>query len=210
MNVLQFSLGQLQANCYLLIKENGCLVIDPADDASFILEKVQRRGLVVEALLATHGHFDHVMAVGEIQAALPQVPFYIHEKDLFLLKRLQETAKNFLGYEPHILPPQRVTSFNVKQQQIGLFNFDVISTPGHTPGSVCYSFHDSPDAEILFTGDTLFAGAIGRYDFSYSSKKDLKNSLEELFKFPEKTAIFPGHGGESTIADEKKQRLDFL
>lgn len=200
LKILTFPLGQLQANCYFLILGKSCLIIDPADDASFILEEVQRRGLEITGLLATHGHFDHVMAAGEIQAALPHVPFYIHDKDEFLIRRLRETAKHFLGYEPHILPPHRMTSLNIGKLKITDFELEVLHTPGHTPGSVCYHF---PTANLIFTGDTLFAGAIGRYDFSYSDKAMLKESLKKILALFPKTNVYPGHGEATTVENEK-------
>ena len=85
MKITTYPLGQLQANCYLLVHDKDCILIDPADDASFLLEEISRQNLNLVAMLATHGHFDHVMAVGEIQLSL-KVPFYIHGKDLFLIK----------------------------------------------------------------------------------------------------------------------------
>lgn len=207
MNILTFPLGQLRANCYFLTQDKESIIIDPADDASFILEEIQRRGLDVKALLATHGHFDHVMAVGEIQAALPRVPFFIHKNDTFLLKRLEETAKHFLGYEPYILQPKNITSLNIKTPIREDFQFQIIHTPGHTPGSVSYHF---PIQNIIFTGDTLFAGTIGRYDFSYSDKHELKNSLGKLFGLPKTTVVYPGHGERSSIGIEKMQDTSFL
>lgn len=210
MQIQKFSLGQLQANCYFVIDDKDCLIIDPADDANFILEEVMRKGLKVKALLATHGHFDHVMAVGEIQAALPRTPFYIHSDDLFLLKRLKETAKHFLDGKPVILDPRSITSLNVGPMKIGNFSFQVIHTPGHTPGSVSYFFDSPADEKTLFSGDTLFKAAVGRYDHSYSSRDDLKKSLNLLFALPEETIVYPGHGEETLISEEKGSDLSFL
>jgi len=211
MRILKFSLGQLQANCYFLTEGDNCLIIDPADEGSFILEELQRRRLKLKAMLATHGHFDHIMAVGEIQKSF-SIPLYISEKDLFLMKRLMETAKYYLGYNPQILTPITVKYLTVRNFQISIFlpcrqagNFQIIKTPGHTPGGVCYYF---PEEKIIFTGDTLFKGAVGRYDFSYASKKDLQKSLRGLFNLPPDTIIYPGHGESSTIGQEKMIHTD--
>ena len=199
MLIQKYSLGQLQANCYFIIQNNECVIIDPADEAEFILEKIQRERLILIALLATHGHFDHVMAAGEIQLSF-DVPLYIHEADTFLIKRLSQTAKHFLGYEPIVIEPKRVEFFNENiNSQFSPFNFQYIHTPGHTPGSCCFYF---PDEGALFTGDTLFKDAVGRTDLSYSSRNDLKKSLNKIAKLPEDTIVYPGHGDETTIDEE--------
>ncbi|PJA55687.1 hypothetical protein CO165_02225, partial [Candidatus Roizmanbacteria bacterium CG_4_9_14_3_um_filter_33_18] len=92
MTIKKYSLGDLQANCYFLIDDQDCLIIDPADDAPFILEELQRQQLNLVGMLATHGHFDHVMAVSEIQQSI-SLPLIIHEKDKFLIDRLEQTAE---------------------------------------------------------------------------------------------------------------------
>lgn len=201
MKVLKFSLGQLQTNCYLLIKNNKCLIIDPADEGSFILEELQRQRLKLIAIFATHGHFDHLLAAGEIQKSTG-VSLYISEKDYFLIERLAETAEHFLGYQPAVLPiknTQNLTSENLLK--IEDFQVKIIFTPGHTPGSISFYFEKE---KMIFTGDTLFKNSIGRFDFSYSNKNDLKNSLNKLLKLPEDTLVYPGHGEETTIKQEKK------
>jgi Zn-dependent hydrolases, including glyoxylases len=199
MIVKKYSLGSLQANCYFLIEENDLILIDPGDDASFILEEIQRQRLNLKAIFATHGHFDHIGAVGEIQQSF-NVPFYINEKDLFLVKRLNETAKYFLGYNPYFLSPKNIKELNNKKFHVSRLTFDVISTPGHTPGSVCFYFEDE---KIIFTGDTLFKSGIGRYDFSYSDKKKLFESLKKILSLPDETIIYPGHGEETMVGIEK-------
>lgn len=199
MRIHKLPLGQLQANCYFIIKENLCLIVDPSDEAHFILEQIQRLKLKPIGMLATHGHFDHLMAVGEIQATY-DIPLFINENDLFLVKRLKETARHFLNHDPFILEPKNIKYFKKGKMEIDDFSFEVIDTPGHTPGSVCFYFKKD---KVIFTGDTLFKQGIGRYDFSYSSKIDLKNSLNKLFKLSEDTIVYSGHGEETTIGDEK-------
>ena len=205
MNITRFPLGQMQANCYILEEEDKCLIIDPCDEASFILEQLDRRHLTIAGMIATHGHFDHVMAAGEIQLHFKtqgiEIPLIIHHEDEFLLKRVVETAKHFLNYEPAVIPIQITKDLKVGKQQIDDFSFEVISTPGHTPGSCCLYFKDQ---NVLFTGDTLFKDGIGRYDFSYSDKDDLKKSLDTIFKLPEETIFYSGHGEESSLEEEKK------
>lgn len=202
MNILKFSLGQMQANCYFLIEGEECLIVDPADDAAFILEELQRRKLKLVGMIATHGHFDHVLAAGEIQMHVGNryvCSFHINQNDKFLVDRLNETAEYFLGYNPHSLQPKEIKYLKEGKLDVGSWKLDVISTPGHTPGSVGYSF---PKERIIFTGDTLFKGGIGRYDFSYSCKNDLKKSINNLFQLPKNTVIYSGHGEETTIWEE--------
>ena len=203
MEIIRFSFVQMQANCYFLVIDSDCIIIDPADEADFILEELSRRNLTLRALVATHGHFDHVMAAGQIQQAYGEakVPFYIAEKDNFLLKRLGETAKYFLGYDPLVIPPINITPLESGDLSIGEFSFLLLPTPGHTPGSVCLYF---PEEHAVFTGDTLFAGTIGRYDFSYSDGVLLKESLTNLLRLPEETIVYPGHGEETVIGEERE------
>lgn len=198
MKIIKYSLGQLQANCYFLIEDQDCLIIDPADDASFILEELQRQQLNLIGMLATHGHFDHIGAVGEIQLSF-NVPLYIFKEDQFLIDRLNETAKYFLGFDPHFVKPITVKYLTNTKFRVHNLEFRIIKTPGHTPGSCCFYFKEE---NVVFTGDTLFKDGIGRTDLSYSSQDDLKKSLKKIFKLPEEIIIYPGHGEETLIQNE--------
>lgn len=200
MDILSYPLGQMQANCYFVIQDKQCILIDPADSADFILEEISRRNLELVGLVATHGHFDHVMAVGEIQLSFPDIPFYINSEDMFLIKRLEETAKYFLGFEPHVIKPKKFAELKEGTMHIGNIQFEVLSTPGHTPGSVSLYFRKEA---IIFSGDTLFNGGVGRYDFSYSDKNELKRSVQRLLDLPEFTKIYPGHGEETLVQYER-------
>lgn len=193
-------MGLLRANCYFVENDNRCLIIDPADEADFILDEVQRKKLNPIAMLATHGHFDHILAAGEIQLSF-KIPLFISQKDLFLVKRLNETARHFLEYDPKAIAPIVVKDVNEGELVLDGFELEAIATPGHTPGSMSFYFAKEM---VLLSGDTLFKGCIGRYDFSYSRKKDLQKSLRKLLNLPESTIVYPGHGEETTIAQEKK------
>ena len=205
MIIKKYSLGELQANCYFLIEDQNCLIIDPADDASFILEELQRRQLNLVGMLATHGHFDHIGAVGEIQLSL-NVPLYIFKEDQFLIDRLNETAKYFLGFDPNFIKPTSIKYLTETDFKTSNFKFKILFSPGHTPGSCCYYFKEE---NTLFTGDTLFKEGIGRTDFSYSSKDDLKKSLKKIFKLPKETIIYSGHGEETSLQEEKINSLHY-
>ena len=191
----------MQANCYLLEQDGNALLIDPGDSADFLLEKIAIQHLKLIGIVATHGHFDHIMAVGEIQLSYPTIPFYIYPKDKFLLKRVIETANHFLGFDPVVIPITKTKDLNTGTWSISTFKFQILSTPGHTPGSVSLYLKDS---NILFSGDTLFNAGVGRYDFSYSSKEDLKTSLASLLLLPPQTIVYPGHGPETSIEAEQQ------
>lgn len=198
MIIKKYSLGELQANCYFLIEDQQCLIIDPADDASFILEELQRQQLNLVGMLATHGHFDHIMAVGEIQKSI-KIPLYIHKEDKFLIDRVEQTAEYFLGYKPIVLLINKVENFPPSPKLRWASKLKIISTPGHTPGSCCFYIKEE---NAVFTGDTLFKEAVGRTDLSYSSKDDLKKSLKKIFKLPKETIVYSGHGEDTILEDE--------
>lgn len=196
MQVIKMPLGQLQTNCFLLMENSECLIIDPADEATFILEEIQRRKLKLVGLLATHGHFDHVLATGEIQRSIP-VPLYLFKEDQFLIRRLNETAKYFLGFDPYALEPEKCVYLQEKKMKIGEFNFEIIKTPGHTPGGCCFYFEKE---NIVFSGDTLFRDGIGRYDFSYSDRNILRQSVKKILSLPGETKVLSGHGEQTSVS----------
>jgi len=195
MKVEKVVVGQLSTNCYLVWDEESleAIIIDPGDDGDYIIRRIGDFNLSPCFILATHGHFDHILGVTELKLAL-NIPFLIHKNDLFLLKRAEKTAKFFTGGEEEpILPPDK---FIEKGDKIifGKESLRVIETPGHTPGSV--SFY-SPG--FLFSGDLIFAEGEGRTDFAYSSKEELQKSIKKILKLPANTLIYPGHGKEFKI-----------
>lgn len=200
MIIKQLVVGQLQTNCYLIFIDNSdpAIIVDPGDDADYIIRKITDLDLKPQFIVATHGHFDHLLAVTELRLAY-RIPFLMHEADLFLLKRTRKTSKYFTGIlaDP-ILPPD---SFLKKNDFITIdkLKLKVIETPGHTPGGISLYAKG-----FLFTGDTLFAQGIGRTDFAYGSPALLQKSIEKLYKLPLETEIFPGHGPTTSL---RKARL---
>ncbi|HUV42964.1 MAG TPA: MBL fold metallo-hydrolase [Patescibacteria group bacterium] len=200
--------GQLQTNCYLIWDEesNKAIIIDPADDGDYIIQKIRDFQLNPILIANTHGHVDHVLAITELKLAF-KIPFFMHQKDLFLLKNMKSSAMYWFEMN-EVDPPPEVDKFIREGDEIkfGKEKLEVIETPGHSPGGV--SFY-SREEGVLFSGDTLFKQGIGRYDFSYASREDLFKSIKKLLKLPSKTIVYSGHGPETVINKEKKV-LDFF
>jgi glyoxylase-like metal-dependent hydrolase (beta-lactamase superfamily II) len=200
--ITQLTVGSMQENCYIVSCSETleCIIVDPGDDSQYISEKILSLGHTPVSIVATHGHFDHVMAVLDLQLIF-NIPFMMHKKDEFLLERMSETASHFLGHDvvemKPILNKMLTEGMNIS---IGKSSLKVIETPGHTPGSVCLY---NADESILFVGDLLFKdGAVGRTDFVYGRPLILRDSVNLIMTYPEKTIMYPGHGESTTIADE--------
>lgn len=201
MKIETLILGQLETNCYLVYddKTKETIIIDPADEGTFIIQKILDLGLNPKLIIATHGHFDHLLGASEVKLAF-NIPFLMHKADLPILKRTQETSSYFLGIA--VDPPPPVDKFIKEGEKIsfGKASLKVIETPGHTPGGICLYTQG-----ILFSGDTLFANGIGRTDLSYASHEQLICSIKEkLLKLPEETTVYSGHGITTTIQEEKE------
>ena len=196
--VKQLPVGELQANCYLVYEETSkkAIIIDPGDEGDFISEEVIRLGLQPQAIILTHGHFDHVMGLLEVKLNF-NIPILIHEADKFLLESLQSRAQHWLKRKVDPAPPANsyLTDNQILLPQSLILN--CLYTPGHTPGSICLY-----NNEIIFTGDTLFKDAIGRTDFSYSSGQEMQKSLQKIFKLNHNLVVYPGHGERTSIKIE--------
>lgn len=198
LKIIPLVVGQMQTNCYLVAESNSkeTIIIDPGDDADYIIRIISDNKLIPKKIIATHGHFDHIMGVTELKLAY-NIPFLIHKNDAFLVSNMQKSAKHFLGINTD--PPPSIDQFISSDTKISL---EIIETPGHTPGSICLYLKEG---NILFTGDTIFAeGGVGRTDFSYSSVKELTKSLNKIFMLPQNTTIYPGHGNPSNLTKERK------
>lgn len=196
MIIKTFTLGELQTNCYFVYDKKTFegIIIDPADEANFLIEQALALKLKPMSIVATHGHFDHLLASWELTMAF-NLPLSINEKDLSILNYMTESASYWLKRKIIEKPPENLKFIKEGDEIIfGGEKLKVIETPGHSPGSICLYQKD-----ILFTGDTLFDGAVGRTDLKYSSKEDLEKSLKKLSKFPDDTIIYPGHGETSTL-----------
>ena len=183
------ALGDYQTNCYIIHEETSkkCCILDPGYDADFILDKLDSLGLTLEAILLTHGHFDHVGAVKEL-AAETQCDVYIHPEDLSMPPMM--TAG-----------PLYYTKTYAEGTQLKLAGLDlgVLHTPGHTPGSVCLICENT-----IFAGDTLFRGSCGRTDLPGGDWATIVKSLKRLAALEGNFWVYSGHGPTTTLRDEKK------
>jgi len=193
--------GSLSTNCYLYYsKSKDCIIIDPGDDAEYIIDTITRLSLKPRAIIATHGHFDHILAVEQLKQIF-KIPFYCSIKDKFLTKSMRQRASRWLSRKIYEISPDIDIDFK-DVISLGEISFEVISTPGHTPGSICLY---SKKENLLFSGDTIFAkGYIGRYDFSYSDKLQLEKSIHLILQLTGETKIYPGHGEETYVKQEQK------
>lgn len=192
--------GNLEANCYII----GCqqtrqaAVVDPGDEAERILERLTKLGLKAAAIILTHGHADHIGAVGDIKKATG-APVMIHTQDAEMLTNPARNLSAWLGEQLAFKAADRLLEAG-DTIEAGTITLEVIHTPGHTPGGICLRA-----GKDLFTGDTLFAQSIGRSDFPGGSHTTLINSIKsKLLVLPEDTKIYPGHGATSTIGEEKR------
>lgn len=198
LKVQKLIVGQLQTNCYIVAREAGheAVVIDPGDDADYIARAISDMDLEPMAILATHAHYDHILAANELKMAF-MIPFLMSKKDEFLLRRMKSSAKLYSKITTD--PPPKIDKYleSVSKLKIGNCELQIIPTPGHTPGSL--SFYSKKEG-VVFSGDLIFSqGAVGRSDFSYSKEEDLKDSIEAILSLPSKTRILPGHGDETTV-----------
>ena len=187
MKITTLPLGMLQTNCYIVEQGDRCLVIDPGDEAGKVLAFLEKRSLTLEAILLTHGHFDHVGAVKSL-AADTDCRVFLCDRELSLPGAMTNGP---LYYTDTYGEGDTLT--------LAGMTFAVLHTPGHTPGSVCLLFGDT-----LFSGDTLFAGSCGRTDFPGSNPADMRLSLTRLAGLDDQITILPGHGESSTIAQEER------
>lgn len=202
MIVKGLTVGLFQENCYVLGCEttHECVLIDPGDSARAILKVIEQDGLTVTKIINTHAHLDHVMAVDAIRA-VTGAPFYLHRDDLPILHDVPERAHLWLDTE--IDPIDDPDEFLEHGQIITFGNeqLEVRFTPGHAPGHVIFIHHAS---RMVFGGDTLFAGSVGRFDLPLADGPTLFRSIrEQLFTLPDDYTVLPGHGGATTIGDER-------
>lgn len=199
--IVTIPVGELEANCYVVWKEGSkeAFVIDPGAEPDAIEGVIKEEGLKVKYIVNTHGHFDHVGAGGAIKSSLGGV-IAVHRDDAELLADAHEHGIIFGVKAPKQPSPDLLLNGDELLEAEGL-SFRVIHTPGHTKGGIClYSRKEG----LLFTGDTLFAGSVGRTDFPGGSYEDLMDSIKRnILPLGDSVKVYPGHGPETTIREEK-------
>ena len=199
--IKSMTLGMVATNCYLIINKETkeALLIDPAYNALRISNVIEENVCTLKAILLTHGHFDHIMALNELKKRY-NVPVYAHEEEEDVLK---QSSLNMSGMIGQIYTTQ--ADIYVKDgEHLKLAGLDIIvlHTPGHTKGGVCYYL---PEEKVLMSGDTLFHCSIGRTDFPTGSMSQLVRSVkEQLFVLPDDVQVYPGHDSVTSIGYEKQ------
>ncbi len=196
MRVVHLIVGLLQSNCYILIDEltGQAGVIDPGGDAEQITRELTARDVELVAIFCTHGHPDHVAAADRLLQRTSADAVYMHPDEVAMLPRyvLPEIGEVQL--------PQLTEYKEGDEIGVGKLRLRVVHTPGHSPGSVCLAVDEE---KILFTGDLIFAGGIGRTDLPGGNESQMRASLRRIAEqFPPDTVLYPGHGPQTTLADE--------
>ncbi len=216
--VTRLTLGELDTNCYLVWCPDTleCLIIDPAAAGEYVTETIQKLELKPQAIVLTHGHFDHCLGALELKLTFG-IPVLLHQNDLPLLKKAQKSAEHWLHHPVDPIPEPDGFLDQNSVLVVGEDRFTVLETPGHTPGSISL-FCSQPTPEkltstqhpdfsfirkpLLFSGDTLFKGSVGSVTHRYSSALALSESLHALKQLPPETVVFSGHGDATTIGAE--------
>ena len=192
MRVIHKSFGDFDTNCYIVTKDNSSLVIDLGDGAK---EWVLQNAKNLKAILCTHGHFDHIFDVGELKNEL-KIPVYINKFDAFMCEN------DIFGYMKSVFKPDVLVS-NDENFQIDDFYIKFHHFPGHTPGCSMIEIDD-----VMFSGDFLFKGSIGRWDFPFSDKNEMLKSLEKCKLIDDDFTLCPGHG-ESSMLKSEQDNIDY-
>lgn len=199
MKINNIIVGPLQSNCYIVHDEKSldALVIDPGDEAKKIFSVIEAKKLNVKYIVCTHAHFDHIGALAEIREKT-NAKIVINKNDLEIYSMAKDQAA-FWGYDIKQPPEPDIFVTEGDELLIGSLAFSILSTPGHSPGGMCL-YREG----IIFTGDTVFAGSVGRTDFYGGSIEELKKSFVKIISLPPDTRIFPGHGDPSTVNEERE------
>ena len=201
MKIIAMEVGVIGTNCYLVINEEQKtgVVIDPGGDADQILEKINHKGIKIEAIFLTHGHSDHIMAVDEVRE-VTGAKVYISEADADMLTKASSNLSVYMGAgrefkaaDEFLIDGETITAAGLK--------FQVVATPGHTKGGICLLCGDT-----VFCGDTIFSESIGRTDLPGGSYSQILHSIKtKIMVLPDEMKLLPGHGPATTIGWERRR-----
>lgn len=197
--VRQIVTGTIEENCYIVYKDNKALIIDPGDETSKIKNEIEELEVQPIAILLTHAHFDHIGSLEDIRVDY-DIPVYIspEEKD-WLGDPIANLSFNN-SFTVTANPAEQLFA-PVQKLTIDEFTFEVVPTPGHSPGSVSFIFHEN---HFVISGDALFRGSVGRTDLPGSQPEVLLDGIRKyLFSLPDDYTVYPGHGRDTTIGNEK-------
>jgi len=194
------SLGPLGANCYIVYKNEEALIVDPGGEAEAIIHFIDQHQLKPQAILLTHAHFDHIGAVDAIRKRY-HIDVYIHDQERdWLAESSLNRSRLFTGEDIVTAPAEHY--LDEGSMRIGNFHFEVMHTPGHSPGSVSFVFHDQ---KKVISGDVLFFQGIGRTDLPGGDRDILEVSIKKrLYSLSDTYTVYPGHGPNTTIGSEKQ------
>lgn len=194
MEIYKIEVGMNLTNCYIFNDNKLCYIIDPGDEGEKILSFIKAKELDIKSIVLTHGHFDHIGAVDFLKKRL-NVDICIHEDDSTYLSDVQLNLSCFTGNKICFF----ADSLLKEGDRIG--RFKVISTPGHTPGSI--SLYNKEEG-VLFSGDLIFSNGYGRTDFPGGNQNILFSSIDKIIQLPDNIIVYPGHGPKTTIGKFKK------
>lgn len=200
MDICRIYPGSYAANGYLLQDGSHAVIVDPSAPAADILRRVANAGCTLDAVWLTHGHFDHILSIDDLRAALPGLPVYLHRGDAPMPEDSHKNGYATFFRDRRVWRAADVLLENGQTVTVGSADLTVIHTPGHTPGSACF-FREAD--KLLLTGDTLFANGIGRCDLWGGSSTAMRQSLTALREFSEAhpgLTIYPGHGEAYPLA----------
>jgi glyoxylase-like metal-dependent hydrolase (beta-lactamase superfamily II) len=194
------TVGPFQENCYLVVDEttNHAVLIDPGDEGARLVEMVRRSGATLDAIWLTHAHIDHIGGIADVRRHY-DVPVHLHPLDLPYYNALSARAAQMYGmsFEQPDGPHHELADGDVLS--VGALRFAVMHVPGHAPGLVSFNGEG-----IALSGDLLFAGSIGRTDLPLANPLAMDTSLDRIGTLPAETIVYPGHGGATTIGEEKR------